>query len=145
MEIYTIGFTKKSAEQFFSSLKRHHIKRVLDVRINNVSQLAGFTKRDDLAYFLREICDADYRHAVNLAPTKELLAEYRKKRLTWSQYEQQFLDLLSNRAVQGLLKPQDFDEATVLLCTEPTPEMCHRRLVVEYLSSAWGDVKPIHL
>lgn len=146
MEIYTIGFTKKSAEQFFGALRQAGVKRLLDVRLNNVSQLAGFSKRDDLAYFLRELCQAEYRHEPLLAPTQELLDEYRKTGSGWDRYEIGFLRLMSDRSVEERISPDLFSEPTALLCSEPTAQRCHRRLVVEYLNDRWGDVlQPVHL
>ena len=146
MEIYTIGFTKKSAEQFFGALRQAGVKRLLDVRLNNVSQLAGFSKRDDLAYFLRELCQAEYRHEPLLAPTQELLDEYRKAGSGWDRYEVGFLRLMRDRSVDERISPDLFVEPTALLCSEPTAERCHRRLVVEYLNDRWGDVlQPVHL
>jgi uncharacterized protein (DUF488 family) len=145
VEIYTIGFTKKSADQFFGLLKRNDIRRLVDVRLHNVSQLAGFAKRDDLAYFLRELVGADYRHEPLLAPTQEMLDEYKKSRGSWADYERRFLDLMAEREVERQLDPSLFGEPTVLLCSEATPEHCHRRLVVDYLDSRWGDVHAVHL
>ena len=145
MEIYTVGFTQKRAAQFFGLLKEAGIRRLIDVRLNNVSQLAGFTKREDLAYFLRAICDADYRHELLLAPTQEMLTAYKKQRGSWTDYERLFLALLTEREVERHI-PQDlFNERTVLLCSEATPERCHRRLVAEYLRDHWGNVTIIHL
>jgi uncharacterized protein (DUF488 family) len=145
VEIYTIGFTKKSADQFFGLLKSHGIRRLVDVRLNNVSQLAGFSKRDDLAYFLCELVGAEYRHEPLLAPTQEMLDDLKKNRGLWSNYERAFLDLMVERRVETKLDRSLFEEPTVLLCSEPTPECCHRRLVVEYLDSVWGDVRAVHL
>lgn len=145
MEIYSIGFTKKSAREFFDLLKAAGIRRLLDVRLNNVSQLAGFTKRDDLAFFLREICDAEYRHEPMLAPTQELLDAYKKQRGDWSTYERSFLELMRDREIEAKLDRAIFDVPTVLLCSEPTPENCHRRLVIDHLALHWPDVRPIHL
>jgi uncharacterized protein (DUF488 family) len=145
VEIYTIGFTKKSADQFFGLLKRYGIRRLVDVRLNNVSQLAGFSKRDDLAYFLRELVGAEYRHEPLLAPTQEMLDDLKKNRGLWSNYERAFLDLMADRRVETKLGRSLFEEPTILLCSEPTPEYCHRRLVVEYLDSQWGDVRAMHL
>ena len=145
MEIYTIGFTKKSAAEFFETLKRAGIRRLIDVRLKNSAQLAGFTKRDDLAYFLREICDADYRHEPLLAPTPEMLERYRKRRASWDEYERQFLRLMEQRRIDEILDPALFAIPTVLLCSEPTAERCHRRLVVEFLRARWKDVQPVHL
>lgn len=145
MEIYTIGFTKKSAGEFFDLLKRHGIRRLIDVRLNNVSQLAGFSKRDDLAYFLRELVGAEYRHEPLLAPTQEMLDDYKKRRGSWSDYEARFLRLMEERRVEDKLDRSLFETPTILLCSEPTPEHCHRRLVVEYLDSCWGGVRAVHL
>lgn len=146
MEIYTIGFTKTTAEHFFARLARAGIKRLLDVRLNNQSQLAGFAKRDDLAFFLRELCAAEYQHAPLLAPTQDILDAYKKRRdMPWSEYEQRFLDLMSERSIERHLEPAEFETPTVLLCSEATPEHCHRRLVVEYLLSRWPGVTAVHL
>ncbi|MGE0542815.1 MAG: DUF488 family protein [Dehalococcoidia bacterium] len=145
MEIYTIGFTKKSAGEFFGTLKDAGIKRLIDVRLNNSSQLAGFTKRDDLAYFLRAICDADYVHEVLLAPEQDLLDEYRKRKGSWEDYERAFLDLMASRHVEQVLDRGLFNESTVLLCSEATAEHCHRRLVAEYLQAHWDHMSIRHL
>ena len=145
MEIYTIGFTKKTAGEFFESLRRHEIERLVDVRVNNTSQLAAFAKRDDLAYFLKELIDAEYVHEPLLAPTKEMLKSYRDGALDWDAYEAAFLDLMEERNVEDVIPKTLFAERTVLLCSEPTPEHCHRRLVIEYLDRAWGDIDVVHL
>lgn len=145
MEIYTIGFTKKSAAEFFGALTRAGIQQLVDVRLNNVSQLAGFTKRDDLAYFMQTICGAAYMHEPLLAPTQEMLDRYKKHGGKWSQYEVEFLDLLTSRRIEDTIDRSLFQPRTVLLCSEPTPDHCHRRLVVEYLADQWGDVSPVHL
>lgn len=145
MEIYTTGFTKKTAEQFFESLRRVGIRRLLDVRLNNSSQLAGFSKRDDLAYFLRVICQADYLHEPLLAPTQEMLDEYKKHKGSWEDYEQRFLALMRDRKIEQRIAPSLFAKPTVLLCSEETAEHCHRRLVAEYLNAHWGELTITHL
>jgi uncharacterized protein (DUF488 family) len=145
MEIYTIGFTGKRAEGFFETLKAAGIDRLIDIRLNNTSQLAGFTKKQDLPYFLREICGADYAHEPLLAPTKEMLAAYRKRAISWSEYERRFLALLAERRVHQELSPSLFSTKVVLLCSEATAERCHRRLVVDYLALHWAGVGAIHL
>ncbi len=145
MEIYTIGFTKKSASQFFGALRAAHIQRLVDIRLNNSSQLAGFTKRDDLRYFLHELCAADYVHEPSLAPTEELLSAYKQREITWADYEQRFLLLMETRNVARKLEPALFAPRTVLLCSEPKPDRCHRRLVAEYLCQQWGDTQITHL
>ena len=145
MEIYTIGFTKKRAAQFFGALRDAGVKQLVDVRLNNVSQLAGFTKRDDLEFFLSELCDAAYLHESLLAPTQALLDSYKKKHLPWSEYADRFLQLMADRRIEDKLDPVIFEMRTVLLCSEPTAERCHRRLVVEYLDKTWGGVGAVHL
>jgi uncharacterized protein (DUF488 family) len=145
MDIYTIGFTKKTAGEFFEILKRNGIQRLIDVRLNNVSQLAGFTKREDLEYFLGVICQADYVHEKILAPTQEMLDEYKKQKGRWADYEQRFLQLMADRKIEDRLDKSLFSVPSVLLCSEPTPENCHRRLVLEYLQSKWGDLRVKHL
>ncbi|MGY2209642.1 DUF488 domain-containing protein [Pseudomonas pergaminensis] len=138
MKIYTIGFTEKKAEKFFSLIKISGAKRVVDVRLNNISQLSGFAKKDDLKFFLKELCDVDYVHLPELAPTKEILAPYQKKEISWLQYEEKFLNLMSKRNVEKYVKPEIVDEGC-LLCSEHLPHQCHRRLVAEYLKSAWNE------
>ncbi|HWE63906.1 MAG TPA: DUF488 domain-containing protein [Chloroflexota bacterium] len=145
MDIYTIGFTRRSASDFFGALRQAGIKRLLDVRLNNSSQLAAFTKRDDLPFFLREICGAEYRHELLLAPTQEMLDAYKKEKGSWADYERRFLALLAERRVEDRIDPELFAVRTVLLCSETTPEYCHRRLVCEYLAGAWGAMTAIHL
>jgi uncharacterized protein (DUF488 family) len=145
MEVYSIGFTQKTAEQFFSRIRDAGIRLLLDVRLNNVSQLAGFAKRADLAFFLKEICGADYRHEPLLAPTQEMLSAYRSQAISWREYEIRFLALMAERQIERNLDPALFERPTVLLCSEPTAERCHRRLVVEYLREKWGNVTISHL
>lgn len=133
MNIYTIGFTQKSAEDFFTLIASNNIKRIVDVRVNNTSQLSGFAKRDDLSFFLSRLTQAEYVHLPELAPTKELLATYQKKKLSWTQYEEEFLNLMARRNIEKNIKINDlYDEC--LLCSEHKPHQCHRRLVLEYLA-----------
>lgn len=145
MEIYTIGFTKKPAAEFFGKLRQAGIQRLIDVRLNNVSQLAGFAKRDDLRYFLAEICEIEYLHEPLLAPTQDMLDAYKKEKGDWSEYERRFLDLMAERRIEEKLSRDLLSVPTVLLCSEPTAEHCHRRLVLEHLQSKWGDIQPVHL
>ena len=144
IQLFTIGFTKKSAEEFFTKLSGAGVKRVLDIRLNNVSQLAGFTKRDDLQYFLKTICHIDYEHLPELAPTKDILEEFRKDKGDWSVYEARFLALLSERNPEESI-PREMLDYACLLCSEEKPENCHRRLVAEYFSGKWGDVEVVHI
>ena len=145
MEIYSIGFTQKTAQQFFGLLKQHNIRRLLDVRLNNISQLAGFAKREDLKYFLREICNADYLHEPLLAPTHEMLDEYKKMKGDWLVYERKFMSLMAAREIENRLDSSTFQESTVLLCSEALPNHCHRRLVLEYLETKWLNIYIKHL
>lgn len=144
IRLFTIGFTGKSALEFFELLKRSGVRRLVDTRLNNVSQLAGFTKKRDLEYFLRAIADIDYEHDTGLAPTKEMLDDYKKKRIDWNEYARRFDELLRSRRPGERLSPADLDGAC-LLCSEPTPENCHRRLVAEYLKEEWKNVTIEHL
>ena len=138
MKIITIGFTEKKAERFFSLIKISGAKRVVDVRLNNVSQLSGFAKKDDLKYFLKELCDVDYVHLPELAPTKDILSPYQKKEITWQQYEDKFLNLMDKRNIEKHVRPEVIDQGC-LLCSEHQPHQCHRRLVAEYLKSQWSE------
>jgi uncharacterized protein (DUF488 family) len=144
VRLLTIGFTKKTAREFFTRLREAHVRRVVDIRLNNASQLAGFTKKDDLAFFLREIGGIDYVHRPDLAPTGEILAGYKKKAIGWPEYEMRFNALLAERHIETLVSPQEMDLAC-LLCSEPTPAKCHRRLVAEYLRRAWPNLTVTHL
>ena len=144
MRIFTIGFTRKSAGQFFGSLRRPGLERVVDVRLNNVSQLAGFAKKDDLRYFLKTICGIEYIHVPDLAPTHEMLDEYRKAKAGWDNYERRFLALMASRRIEENV-PREIVDGGCLLCSEDRPEHCHRRLVAEYLRDKWGNVEIEHL
>jgi uncharacterized protein (DUF488 family) len=145
MEVYTIGFTQTRAAEFFGKLKQAGIRRLVDVRLNNVSQLAGFAKRDDLRYFLSEICEAEYVHEPQLAPSQEILDAYKKQKGSWEDFERRFLELMADRQIETVIAPSLFDVPTVLLCSEHTADRCHRRLILEYLGSQWGNVRAIHL
>lgn len=145
MEIHTIGFTQWTAEGFFERLRTAQINRLVDVRISNSSQLAAFAKKPDLEFFLRELVGADYIHLVELAPEAELLKAYRNKELSWAEYERRYLGLLDERNVTTTLDRAIFAERTVLLCSEHSPDRCHRRLAAELLAEVWGDVEVVHL
>ena len=144
MRVFTIGFTKKSARRFFETLHQSGAKRVLDVRLNNVSQLAGFAKKGDLAYFLKEICGMDYVHSPDLAPTQEMLDAYKKRRGDWPTYEAGFIELMKKRHVEDAVSREVVADSC-LLCSEETADHCHRRLVAEYLKQHWSDVEIVHL
>ncbi|HEY5329403.1 MAG TPA: DUF488 domain-containing protein [Acidobacteriaceae bacterium] len=145
LTIYSIGFTQRTAEDFFNTLRNAGIRRLMDVRLNNTSQLAAFAKRDDLRFFLREICDADYVHEPLLAPKQEMLDVYKKKKGSWAEYEMEFLNLMKERQIESQLSRDMFTVPTALLCSEHTADNCHRRLVLEYLAKAWGGVTISHL
>ena len=144
MRVLTIGFTQKSAERFFETLRKSGAKRVVDVRLNNVSQLAGFTKKQDLAYFLEKICGMEYVHLPLLAPNQEMLDDYKKQRGSWDAYEQRFLELMKQRRIEEMISRDTLTDGC-LLCSEDKPHHCHRRLVAEYLKQYWGDVEIEHL
>jgi len=144
MKVFTIGFTKKSARQFFDMLRNSGAKRVVDVRLNNVSQLAGFAKRDDLAFFLKEVCGMNYVHAPDLAPTQEMLDEYKKLKGDWDTYAKRFVDLMEKRKIEERI-PKEVVAEGCLLCSEDKPHHCHRRLVAEYFKQHWGDLDISHL
>ncbi len=138
MRMFTIGFTRKSAERFFEMLLAADVKRVVDVRLNNISQLAGFAKKNDLIYFLEKICGMDYLHLPDLAPTKGMLDTYKKKRGSWEDYQHRFIELMEERRIEDRIKPETLEDSC-LLCSEDKPHHCHRRLVVEYLNEHWGN------
>jgi uncharacterized protein (DUF488 family) len=144
MKLFTIGFTQKSAEQFFTLLQNAGVKRVLDIRLNNRSQLAGFSKSEDLQYFLKALGGIGYRHAVEMAPTQPLLDKARKGKGSWDSFEKAFLNLMEQRRVAKTADRKELDGAC-LLCSEHEPDRCHRRLVGEYLRRAYPDIEIVHL
>jgi uncharacterized protein (DUF488 family) len=144
IRLFTIGFAQKNAREFFTKLKEAKVKTVIDIRLNNVSQLAGFTKEQDLPYLLQEIAGIKYIHKPELAPTKDILDAYRKKEIDWTEYERRFRQLLVDRHIEDVIAPQLLDKAC-LLCSEPEPDKCHRRLTAEYLHELWENVEIVHL
>ncbi len=144
MDLYTIGFTKKSAKQFFELLKKNQVKCLIDTRLNNKSQLAGFAKKEDLEYFLDVIANIKYVYKPEFAPSDEILTKYKKGLMTWKEYEEKYLHLLEQR---NILKDLDFSlfENACFLCSEHSPENCHRRLLAEYLAQHNPTLKIIHL
>ncbi|MEN6592437.1 MAG: DUF488 domain-containing protein [Methanobacterium sp.] len=141
MKIYTIGFTKKSACEFFTLLEDNQIKQLVDIRLNNKSQLAGFTKMNDLKFFLKELAAIEYYYFDFLAPTKEL----REIVNDWERYTAEYLKLLEKRQVLARLDPEFFAEKTVLLCSETDANACHRGILTSYLQENWPDMEVIHL
>lgn len=138
VNVATIGFTKSTAERFFERLLKANVRKVIDVRLHNTSQLAGFAKADDLAYLLRKVGDIQYVHQPLLAPTDPMLKAYKKEKGDWTHYEGQFLGLMRDRHIETRLAPEAF-EGACLLCSEAEPHHCHRRLVVEYLNDHWNN------
>jgi uncharacterized protein (DUF488 family) len=144
INLFTIGFTQKTAQKFFETLKEAGVKQVIDTRLNNVSQLAGFSKRADLEYFLKTIGGIDYVHILDLAPTQDILDEFKKNKGDWSVYERKFLQLIANRQIENKVSLSQLDGAC-LLCSEAKPHHCHRRLVAEYFNKKWGTLNINHL
>jgi uncharacterized protein (DUF488 family) len=144
IKLFTIGFTKKNARTFFTRLKGAGVTRVLDVRLNNVSQLAGFAKKEDLKYFLDAIAGIGYEHLADLAPTQDILTAFKKNKGDWSVYEAQFMRLMQSRKIEDAPRREHFQHGC-LLCSEDKPHHCHRRLVAEYLAEKWGSVEIVHL
>ena len=143
-KLFTIGFTQKSAREFFTALREAGVKRVVDVRLNNSSQLAGFSKKDDLVFFLNEIAGIEYVHLPDLAPTQDILDAYKKHKGDWKVYEREFLELMAQREVDKKISPELLNHGC-LLCSERLPHRCHRRLVAEYLTAKWGGIETKHL
>ena len=144
MKLHTIGFTQSTAESFFTRLKKAGVKRVLDVRLLNDSQLAGFARRDHLAYFLKAICGIEYEHRTDLAPTQELLESYHGKKQAWPEYEKRLQQLFARRKIESAL-PKAIADGACLLCSEVKPHQCHRRIVAEHLQKKWGKIEILHL
>lgn len=144
IELFTIGFTKKKAKQFFGLLKSGAIQKIVDTRIRPNSQLAGFAKSDDLKYFAEELFGMKYEYELDFAPTKELLAKYRNKEISWKEYEVEYLNLLDIRKVKRKVDIEQLHK-NCFLCSEHDAEKCHRRLLAEYFQAVNQDVKIVHL
>ena len=143
-KIYTIGSSKKSARKFFSLLGQSTANKLIDIRLNNASQLAGFTKSNDLEFFLEKLLNWQYIYKPLLAPTKDLLRNYQKKEITWADYEVEYLRIIEQRNILNIIKKDEIING-VLLCSEDRPDQCHRRLLAEYLARNWGNIEIIHL
>ncbi|NLD46207.1 MAG: DUF488 domain-containing protein [Clostridiaceae bacterium] len=144
IQLFTIGFTQKTASEFFTLLKNNGVKKIIDIRINNKSQLAGFAKGSDLEYFAQEILRIPYVHRIDFAPTTDLLKRYRDKKISWKQYEVEYLQLLVERDVINQIDEVLLDGA-VLMCSEHLPDKCHRRLLAEYFLNRFQDISIKHL
>jgi uncharacterized protein (DUF488 family) len=144
MKLFTVGFTKKSAREFFDRLKKAGVRRVVDVRLNNTSQIAGFAKARDLPFFLDEIAGIDYVHLPRFAPTQDILDDFKKKKGSWEDYEIRFNKLIEDRRIADVAA-KELRDGDCLLCSEHTPEHCHRRLIVEHLESRLDDLEVVHI
>lgn len=145
MEIFTIGSTKRSAAEFFGALRTAKVQRVVDVRLNNRSQLTGFTKASDLPFFLEGILGASYHHETLLAPERDMLKAYRSGGMPWGEYERHYVELLESREAEARLNRDAYLVRSAFLCSEFEPQLCHRRLAAEYLRSRWGETTIVHL
>ncbi len=145
MDVFTIGLTKKTAQEFFEALTNAGIKTLIDIRLNNKSQLAGFSKQADLEYFLGAICSIRYIHEPLLTPTEEMLKAYRSKVIGWEEFGRQYKDLLRTRDVSDHLDQSVFKTNAVLLCSDLEADHCHRRWSAEYLRDSWGGLDLVHL
>ena len=147
MKIYTIGFTKKNAERFFNLLEENNIRHLVDIRLNNASQLAGFAKGNDLKFFLKAILGISYTHDVRLSPTKELLDSYKNGVVNWKEYEVQFVKILNERRIEVVLINEYYEqlEGVCFLCSEEKADQCHRRLVAEYFREIIADIEIVHI
>ena len=143
MQLFTIGFTQTSADQFFTALKGAGVRRLVDVRLNNVSQLSGFAKKNDLKYFARQICDIPYSHLLDLAPTRDMFDEYKKAGGSWQAYAHKFTSLIAERRIEDI--GRELLDGACLLCSEKQPHHCHRSLVGAYLQERWDDLEIVHL
>lgn len=144
IKLYTIGYAGKSAEEFFRLLKSSGAKKIIDIRLNNKSQLSGFAKGSDLKYFAKQIAGIDYQHVIDFAPSDVLLKRYRKKEMSWAEYEVEYLKLICSRDIAQKI---DWDQLhlSCLLCSEHLPDHCHRRLLAEYLQRMNRNVVIKHL
>lgn len=134
-KLFTIGSSGKNAEKFFNLLNQNNIDTLIDIRLNNTSQLAGFTKKNDLQFFLKKICDIKYIHLPLLAPTDSILKDYKNKKITWNEYEIQYMQLIQNRDIEKIINNINLNNSC-LLCSEKTPDNCHRRLLSEILKNS---------
>jgi len=146
MRIFTIGFTQKSAQDFFELLKNSGVETVVDIRLNNTSQLAGFAKYPDIKYFLKAICDIDYVHDTTFAPTEEIMKNYKNKKTDWTQFEKEFNELLNQRNIEEHIKNNyETKDNICLLCSEAQPQKCHRKLTAQKFSEIFNGVQIQHL
>ncbi|HUI40492.1 MAG TPA: DUF488 domain-containing protein [Terriglobia bacterium] len=134
--LFTIGFTRKTAQEFFNLLESAGVRKLVDVRENRVGQLSGFAKFPDIAFFLDRLLGIQYVHEPRFAPTPEIRDRYQATK-DWDEYERSFRLLMEERAVPQEIDAADYEGNVALLCSEPTPEKCHRRLIAEMLLAHW--------
>jgi uncharacterized protein (DUF488 family) len=144
IKLFTIGFAGKSAERFFQLLRDNGVQKIIDTRLYPSSQLSGFAKGKDLKFFLKEVANISYEHKIDFAPTEDLLSRYRSKQLNWKQYESEYIAILKERDVTKSLNPQALHQSC-LLCSEHSPENCHRKQLAEYLANQLNGISIIHL
>jgi len=144
IKLFTIGFANKTAQKFFELLSVNNVQKIIDIRVNNTSQLSGFAKAKDLEFFAGKICNISYTYMPDFAPTKELLSQYRVKKITWDEYTNQYLELIKIRVVEKTINIEEFHNCC-LLCSEHLPQQCHRRLLAEYLQSRFCNIEIHHL
>jgi uncharacterized protein (DUF488 family) len=143
--LYTIGYQRKPLAVFVGQLREVGVDVVIDVRLRNTSHLAGYTKRDDLAFLLREGFGIAYEHHPELAPTSEILDAYRDDQ-DWAAYECRFLPLLEERSAEKVGRDiLGRYRSPCLLCAEPEPDHCHRRLVADYWAAHLPGLTVVHL
>jgi uncharacterized protein (DUF488 family) len=145
--LYTIGFTKKSAEEFFTLLRENDVRMLLDIRLNNTNQLAGFTKQQDLAYFTRELLGIPYVHDPRFAPQAETISTYRKGKGAFGPFREEFMKTMEERRIREVIRADYSDrlDRCCLLCSEKDADSCHRKIVAELMQEVYPDLEVIHL
>jgi uncharacterized protein (DUF488 family) len=142
LNLFTIGFTQKSAERFFGLLATNSVKKLIDTRLNNTGQLAGFSKRDDLKYFCSTILSTEYIHWHESAPEETMLSAYKNKKITWTDYAAEYLAMLERRKVESSMSLVASGDAC-LLCSEAKPHHCHRSILADYLNRKSGGTMTV--
>jgi len=147
-ELYTIGFTQKTAKKFFSLLKDNEIDAVVDIRLNNTSQLAGFSKYPDIGYFLNDLLNIKYIHDPEFSPTANILKGFKEKKISWNEYTKRFNELMAQRNIEQYIQ-EKYNDCKItkycLLCSENEPEQCHRSLVSDYFCEIYKQLEVINL
>jgi len=144
IQLFTIGFTGKSAEDFFGKIKQANVKKIIDTRLWATSQLAAFARKKDLPFFLKQLCDVAYEYSEICAPTQDILKAYKEEKITWAEYECEYKALINTRDLEEHFRPQDM-EGACLLCACKDESKCHRRLLAEFFQEKWPNVQVTHL